>query len=260
MRRTRTWMMGAATLLAWRRRSRRPRGRRRRRPGAADRSGGDGAPRAGRRADARLRSDRPARSVPPAARESDDAGGRGAHAAAALRHRAAAAGRDDLRQRRATGGRRGRRRASATSCGRHADRRRTAARCKAIERGKVRIEEESIDFYGDRQRREVVMELAADREGEAMRAIGRTVAATVLAGCVALCGDSQAAAETLDEQPIAAPEQAAPAPATSRARRRGLACATCGRADGRRSPSRDRAHAASPKASRTSSSPRRRAW
>src|SRR6185503_16429286 len=44
-----------------------------------------------------------------------------------------------------------------------------------------------------------------------MRAIGRTVAATVLAGCVAYAG-SQAAAETLDEQPIAAPEQAAPAP------------------------------------------------
>ena len=47
-----------------------------------------------------------------------------------------------------------------------------------------------------------------------MRAIGRTVAATMLAGCVAYAG-SQAAAETLDEQPIAAPEQAAPAPATT---------------------------------------------
>jgi type IV pilus secretin PilQ/predicted competence protein len=47
-----------------------------------------------------------------------------------------------------------------------------------------------------------------------MRAIGRTVAATVLAGCVALAA-SQAAAETLDEQPIAAPEQAAPAPAAT---------------------------------------------
>jgi hypothetical protein len=47
-----------------------------------------------------------------------------------------------------------------------------------------------------------------------MRAIGRTVAATVLAGCVANAG-SQAAAETLDEQPIAAPEQAAPAPAAT---------------------------------------------
>src|SRR6185436_16592757 len=45
-----------------------------------------------------------------------------------------------------------------------------------------------------------------------MRAIGRTVAATVLAGCVAYVG-SQAAAETLDEQPIAAPEQAAAEPA-----------------------------------------------
>ena len=47
-----------------------------------------------------------------------------------------------------------------------------------------------------------------------MRAIGRTVAATMLAGCVAYAA-SQAAAETLDEQPIAAPEQAAPAPATT---------------------------------------------
>ena len=45
-----------------------------------------------------------------------------------------------------------------------------------------------------------------------MRAIGRTVAATMLAGCVAYAG-SQAAAETLDEQPIAAPEQAAAEPA-----------------------------------------------
>jgi type IV pilus assembly protein PilP len=33
---------------------------------------------------------------------------------------------------------------------------------KAIERGKVRVEEESIDFYGDRQASEVVMELATD--------------------------------------------------------------------------------------------------
>jgi hypothetical protein len=44
-----------------------------------------------------------------------------------------------------------------------------------------------------------------------MRAIGRTVAATVLAGCVAFA-NSKAGAETLDEQPIAAPEQASPAP------------------------------------------------
>ena len=43
-----------------------------------------------------------------------------------------------------------------------------------------------------------------------MRAIGRTVAATMLAGCVAYAA-SQAAAETLDGQSIAAPEQAAPA-------------------------------------------------
>jgi type IV pilus assembly protein PilP len=33
---------------------------------------------------------------------------------------------------------------------------------KAIERGKLRVEEESIDFYGDRQASEVVMELATD--------------------------------------------------------------------------------------------------
>jgi type IV pilus assembly protein PilP len=37
---------------------------------------------------------------------------------------------------------------------------------KAIERGKVRVEEESIDFYGDRQANEVVMELAADERGK----------------------------------------------------------------------------------------------
>ena len=44
-----------------------------------------------------------------------------------------------------------------------------------------------------------------------MRAIGRKVAATVLAGCVALVA-TRGAAETLDEQPIAVPEQEAPAP------------------------------------------------
>jgi Tfp pilus assembly protein PilP len=37
---------------------------------------------------------------------------------------------------------------------------------KAIERGKMRVEEESIDFYGDRQTSEVVMELAADERGK----------------------------------------------------------------------------------------------
>ena len=37
---------------------------------------------------------------------------------------------------------------------------------KAIERGKVRVEEESIDFYGDRQANEVVMELATDERGK----------------------------------------------------------------------------------------------
>jgi type IV pilus assembly protein PilP len=37
---------------------------------------------------------------------------------------------------------------------------------KAIERGKVRVEEESIDFYGDRQTSVVVMELAADERGK----------------------------------------------------------------------------------------------
>jgi type IV pilus assembly protein PilQ len=48
-----------------------------------------------------------------------------------------------------------------------------------------------------------------------MRAIGRKVAATVLAGCVALAGTSRGAAETLDEQPIAVPEQQASAPTAS---------------------------------------------
>lgn len=37
---------------------------------------------------------------------------------------------------------------------------------KAIEQGKVRVEEESIDFYGDRQTSVVVMELAADERGK----------------------------------------------------------------------------------------------
>ena len=37
---------------------------------------------------------------------------------------------------------------------------------KAIERGKVRVEEESIDFYGDRQSSEVIMELATDERGK----------------------------------------------------------------------------------------------
>src|SRR6185436_19957636 len=45
-----------------------------------------------------------------------------------------------------------------------------------------------------------------------MRAIGRGLAATVIAGCVALAGTPRAVAETLDEQPIAVPEQEAPAP------------------------------------------------
>jgi len=36
---------------------------------------------------------------------------------------------------------------------------------KAIEQGKVRVVEESIDFYGDRQSSEVVMELAAEERG-----------------------------------------------------------------------------------------------
>jgi type IV pilus assembly protein PilP len=39
---------------------------------------------------------------------------------------------------------------------------------KTIERGKVRVEEESIDFYGDRQASEVIMELATD-EGRKQR-------------------------------------------------------------------------------------------
>jgi len=37
---------------------------------------------------------------------------------------------------------------------------------KTIERGKVRVEEEAIDFYGDRQTSEVVMELATDERGK----------------------------------------------------------------------------------------------
>jgi type IV pilus assembly protein PilP len=37
---------------------------------------------------------------------------------------------------------------------------------KAIEQGKVRVEEESIDFYGERQTSEVVMELAAEERGK----------------------------------------------------------------------------------------------
>jgi Tfp pilus assembly protein PilP len=36
---------------------------------------------------------------------------------------------------------------------------------KAIEQGKVRVVEESIDFYGDRQTSEVVMELADEERG-----------------------------------------------------------------------------------------------
>lgn len=46
-----------------------------------------------------------------------------------------------------------------------------------------------------------------------MKAIGRGVAATMIVGCVALAGTSRSVAETLDEQPIAVPEQqAAPTP------------------------------------------------
>ncbi len=37
---------------------------------------------------------------------------------------------------------------------------------KTIEKGKLRVQEESIDFYGDRQTSEVVMELAADERGK----------------------------------------------------------------------------------------------
>jgi type IV pilus assembly protein PilP len=37
---------------------------------------------------------------------------------------------------------------------------------KSIEKGKVHVEEESIDFYGDRQTSEVVMELASDERGK----------------------------------------------------------------------------------------------
>lgn len=37
---------------------------------------------------------------------------------------------------------------------------------KVIEKGKMRVEEESIDFYGDRQTSEVVLELAADERGK----------------------------------------------------------------------------------------------
>ena len=37
---------------------------------------------------------------------------------------------------------------------------------KAIEQGKVRVEEESIDFYGERQTSEVVLELAAEERGK----------------------------------------------------------------------------------------------
>jgi type IV pilus assembly protein PilP len=37
---------------------------------------------------------------------------------------------------------------------------------KAIEHGKVRVEEESIDFYGERQTSEVVLELAAEERGK----------------------------------------------------------------------------------------------
>ena len=42
----------------------------------------------------------------------------------------------------------------------------TGGSVKAIEHGKVRIEEESIDFYGDRQTSVVEMELAADERGK----------------------------------------------------------------------------------------------
>jgi type IV pilus assembly protein PilP len=37
---------------------------------------------------------------------------------------------------------------------------------KAIEQGRVRVQEEAIDFYGDRQTSEVVMELASDERGK----------------------------------------------------------------------------------------------
>jgi type IV pilus assembly protein PilP len=37
---------------------------------------------------------------------------------------------------------------------------------KAIEQGKVRVQEESVDFYGDRQTSEVVMELATEERGK----------------------------------------------------------------------------------------------
>ena len=37
---------------------------------------------------------------------------------------------------------------------------------KAIEHGKVRVQEEAIDFYGDRQTSEAVMELAAEERGK----------------------------------------------------------------------------------------------
>lgn len=37
---------------------------------------------------------------------------------------------------------------------------------KSIERGKVLVEEEAIDFYGERQASEVVMELATDERGK----------------------------------------------------------------------------------------------
>jgi len=37
---------------------------------------------------------------------------------------------------------------------------------KAIEQGKLRVEEESVDFYGDRQTSEVVMELATEERGK----------------------------------------------------------------------------------------------
>ena len=37
---------------------------------------------------------------------------------------------------------------------------------KAIEQGKVRVQEESIDFYGERQTSEVVLELASEERGK----------------------------------------------------------------------------------------------
>lgn len=37
---------------------------------------------------------------------------------------------------------------------------------KSIEQGKVRVQEESIDFYGERQTSEVVLELASDERGK----------------------------------------------------------------------------------------------